>query len=685
MIVQLIENSKGDIVTVQGLKMRLPKKPASKDILFSKKKKANQKWEVQEVPEDCIRENYSRFSDYIISEFDKIENGIWFMNNGVPTYLTGEHYYYLNYIKIDVGPPEYRDRDRKLFYFWEACKKDKRCLGLTLVKPRRMGASWIGASMLLHSLTRVKNSLGGVLSKTGLDAKTFFTDKVVFAFRRLPWFLQPIQDGTTNPKMALSFSEPARRLSTHHKHIQASEALNSKIEWRNTTQNSFDSTKLKLLVFDEVGKIDKEIDLNKMYQIISQCLVVGRKVVGKAFLPSTVNDLDEGGDQFKNLFEASDVEERNENGMTKTGLYSYFVPAYDGLEGFIDQYGQSIIEKPKSKILDFEGYQIEEGSKDYLKKTREGLKSDLRRLHEHKRQYPWYIREAFYRDIKTATFNLQKIQEQLDYNSTVMHPLYTRGNFIWKNAQKDTEVIWVPQSQGKFKVTWLPEKNMQNNIDKSSGRNKPGNSWIGCSGCDPYDLDTTVDNRRSMGSFHAYNKFTMNDEIPSNQFVCEYINRPPTAREFYEDILMAVIFYGYPILVENNKYGIVRYFEDRGYVDYCMSRPDQSKFTLKNGKILRGIPSSPDVIQSHAQAIEYYIHNNVGWNEMEEMGNCYFDDLLEDWAEYDITKRTKYDATVSSGLALMASQKIISKKSKIKQKPFVRRYNNAGMFSKLLK
>jgi hypothetical protein len=161
--------------------------------------------------------------------------------------------------------------------------------------------------------------------------------------------------------------------------------------------------------------------------------------------------------------------------------------------------------------------------------------------------------------------------------------------------------------------------------------------------------------------------------------------RPPTAREFYEDVLMAVIFYGYPILVENNKYGIVRYFEDRGYVEYCMSRPDQSKYTLKNGKILRGIPSSPDVIQSHAQAIEYYIYNYVGWNDVDQIGNCFFDDLLEDWAEYDITKRTKYDATVSSGLALMAAQKIISKKEVVKQKPFIRRYNNAGMFSKLLK
>ena len=33
-------------------------------------------------------------------------------------------------------------------------------------------------------------------------------------------------------------------------------------------------------------------------------------------------------------------------------------------------------------------------------------------------------------------------------------------------------------------------------------------------------------------------------------------------------------FYGYPILIENNKYGIARYFESRGYDGYLMDRPE---------------------------------------------------------------------------------------------------------------
>lgn len=53
-------------------------------------------------------------------------------------------------------------------------------------------------------------------------------------------------------------------------------------------------------------------------------------------------------------------------------------------------------------------------------------------------------------------------------------------------------------------------------------------------------------------------------EYPSDTFVLEYASRPPLAKIFYEDVLMAAVFYGYPILIENNKYGIARHFESRG-------------------------------------------------------------------------------------------------------------------------
>ena len=145
---------------------------------------------------------------------------------------------------------------------------------------------------------------------------------------------------------------------------------------------------------------------------------------------------------------------------------------------------------------------------------------------------------------------------------------------------------------------------------------------------------------------------------------------------------MCAFFYGYPLLVENNKFGIVRYFESRGYDGYLMDRPNhlESSSAKVNVKT-KGIPSnSQDVIQSHAQSIESYIHHHVGINhESGEIGKMYFNSTMEDWIGFKIDKRTKFDLTISSGLALLGAQKSKEKKqSSFTESKFFRRYKVKG-------
>jgi hypothetical protein len=185
-----------------------------------------------------------------------------------------------------------------------------------------------------------------------------------------------------------------------------------------------------------------------------------------------------------------------------------------------------------------------------------------------------------------------------------------------------------------------------------------------------------VDSRGSKGALHLYNKFNM--DAPPNMFVVEYASRPDLASIFYEDVLMCAFYYGYPILIENNKYGIARYFESRGYDGYLMDRPAHLKSASSSSVRTKGIPSnSQDVIQSHAHAIEAYIHDHVGVNiETGEIGKMYFNRTLEDWIGYKIDKRTKFDLTISSGLALLAAQKVKKEKplADFTDKRFFRRY-----------
>ena len=58
----------------------------------------------------------------------------------------------------------------------------------------------------------------------------------------------------------------------------------------------------------------------------------------------------------------------------------------------------------------------------------------------------------------------------------------------------------------------------------------------------------------------------------------------------------------------------------------------------------------------------------------------YFDRTLEDWIGFKINDRTKFDLTISSGLALLAAQKVkqAEKKSSFDEKRFFRRYKVRG-------
>ena len=75
--------------------------------------------------------------------------------------------------------------------------------------------------------------------------------KVIPMFRSYPFFFKPIQDGTTNPRMELAFREPSKRITKKNKTSQKGDALNTIINWKNTTNNAYDGEKLHMLYLDE--------------------------------------------------------------------------------------------------------------------------------------------------------------------------------------------------------------------------------------------------------------------------------------------------------------------------------------------------------------------------------------------------------------------------------------------------
>jgi hypothetical protein len=67
----------------------------------------------------------------------------------------------------------------------------------------------------------------------------------------------------------------------------------------------------------------------------------------------------------------------------------------------------------------------------------------------------------------------------------------------------------------------------------------------------------------------------------------------------------------------------------------------------------------------------------------------YFNETLNDWAKFDINKRTKFDAAISSGLAIMACNKNLyapnQDKTKLKLNLSFAKYKNKGSQSEIIK
>jgi len=266
----------------------------------------------------------------------------------------------------------------------------------------------------------------------------------------------------------------------------------------------------------------------------------------------------------------------------------------------------------------------------------------------------------------------------------------TQGNFQWVNGVKDSQVVFSPNPKGRFKVSWVPPQQIQNNVVLKNGIKYPGNEHMGAFGCDSYDISGTVDGVGSKGALHGLTRFSMED-APANSFFLEYLSRPPTAEMFFEDVLMALVFYGMPILAENNKPRLLYYLRRRGYRGFSMNRPDKiwNKLSVAE-KEVGGIPnSSEDIKQAHAAAIEMYIQDHVGIKQDGTHGDCYFNELLNDWTKFDINKRTKHDASISSGLAIMANNRHLYRPNAEVKKPQlninVSRYTNTGNNSQIIK
>lgn len=639
---------------------------------------------------------------FCLRELDKIRNGCWVMINGKPTWLPYNYYYYLQYWTLENKKhPEYRDVSRRYAIYRWHWRNNYWCLGILRGKGRRTGATSEITSNVTCEVTTNKNRRGGVISKTGKDARKIFLYRVQFGFRHLPFFLQPTLENDKDSKTELVFNVPISKSKKNKtvSLIDEVEGINSMIDYQAPGLNTYDQERLTDLLLDEGGKMESDIPFSEFLSIISECLVEGGEKVGFAEMPSTVNKWAKGGEQFKIAWDGAtwvknknpdgsdnedDDEEDEEIGATANRFVRYYCPAYDGLPGFIGKFGESIIDAPtesQAKFLiekygqaKFNGV-YKHGAKVYLENKRKKLSGAA--LEEEIRKYSFNEIEMFMSASEGCIFNLYNInQREAELRE---NPVYKRKIVFWRDL--DQKIKWRDIRENEKDFHWqitfgLTHDFESNKFVMNGNLKKPCRLSEFAISVDGYGNNQGGRKYGSKASAWIGRKYDVRD--PDNTFkaIGNLYGRPSEKSKLHEQVMMAAEYFSCQAWFEHNSDEYDTYFKDRGkrlYLGiYPLSTipPDKKEATERH----RGFPTSPFSLTRQNDVTVAYFENychQIDWLE-----------LLDNAKKYDPYNRTAFDMVVSFEMLIVVLMEQVYTPPPPKN-PLVRVYPNYGAQTQL--
>lgn len=574
-------------------------------------KKSEQYWEIPAPPTDYVKKRAAEkaaqknnpdhfdpeLAAYQNREWFRRLNGFWFYNNGIPTYITGQHYFYLSHWSIDVGPPAFRWSGVQFFYFWASASEDPRCGGIVRYMPRRTGKTYELGCIAFEVATRSRNALVGIQSKSEKDAENVYWKHIIQPSLKLKDFFVPIYDRATGraPRKKLRFFASNSRSGVDFDAEESARALNTELDYRSPYEKAYDGTKTRIIIEDEFGKLDTEYDLLERHKTIYYCVKDGGKFVGKMLYATTVEEMANGKTiaQSRELFDMSDPTDRLSNGETKSSLYRFWLPAYETLD--YDKFGMPLIEQNKETLRARTDYYLTKGD-------HHGYASE-------KRKQPWCVEDIFRVSAKSPVWDITRISEQIDALSwRNKDELYHTGSLVWENGVRDTKVKFVANKNGRFGFVEL--MNGEQNL------RFPQNRSIFVGGVDPFEQAVAV-HQPSKAAAYIRKKFDPVNPDRSDMPWVQYYGRP-SPNEFFEDMVKLAVYMGCQLLIENNKSQCGEYIRSRGYSPFLM---------WTTGKI-------PGI---HANDRSKEVGSEMVGDDV--IKNCHkylFQELLEDMATFDM-------------------------------------------------
>lgn len=665
----------GEIIRIYHTDIQLPDVPDTSEIENWGVDKEEQYWRRKSLPKifsAITRDDDGNVilskdqEDFCTKELERIRSGFWFYLNGAPTFITGRHYYYLQYWTLENRKhPEYRDTSRRYYLYLEHWYNVYWCRGVLRGKGRRSGASSESSANEVGHVTTTKNARGGHVSKTSADARKMFIYRMQFGFRHLPFFLQPTLANDKDSKSELVFNVPLAKTKKTKKAqlIDEVEGLNSILDYQPTATNSYDSERLTWAFIDEGGKWASDVPFDQFVSILLETLTEGSDRVGFAEFPSTINEMSKkGGAAFKRVWDDADwkkidkdeeddddEELDKEQEPTANTLVRYYCASYDGLAGFIGKYGESIIEAPteeQAKYLiakygekKFNG-QLKYGAKSFLERRRSKLKGAA--LEEEIRKYSFNEVEMFMAANNECVFNMQNIskrEEELKEKG-----IYKRSILFFRDF--DQKVKWRDVSENEksfhWKITWGLHTDFESNKFTTDGRTrKPGRTYDGAITVDSYSNSQGGRKYGSKASAWIGRKYDINDPQNTGKAIGHLYGRPAVKDILHDQVMLAAEYMGYLAWYEHTADDYEGYFRERGKSGYLGKYPLSLIDPTKREKAERhkGTPITPF-------SLTRQLDNGIAYFEY-HCDKIDFEEILTTAKVFDPYDRTEYDCIVS--------------------------------------
>lgn len=622
---------------------------------------------------------------YAAIEVERCKKGYYLYINGVPTYITGKNYFYLQWWKLeDDIYPDYRDADRRYFLFLNHWENVLWCIGVGRGKKRREGASSQATSNLIYECIFFTNSNCGLVSKTQVDSRDTFTDMAAFGYHQLPVFLKPRQLNRADSVTELVFAVKNVKGETSGK------GMRSKINYRAPVENAYDRGRMTRILGDEGGKWPLDVKFSKFISKVSKTMVKGAKRVGFAECPSTVNELTKGGGaEFKKFWDDAN---QFKSGFKKTPnrFVTYFTPAYDNYEGFIDQFGMSVIDAPTEEQFQYlvekwvvidpnTGETVSEvseddirlGAKAYVYSRRVGLTGEL--LEEEIRQNPCTVQEMFEAantDCAFNSFNINQRKKEIED-----YPIYKR-KIIFYRDEETQKVKWRDITDNEKNFHWQLTWGLHNDFDSNKFRigitgKCPDNTEDGAIAVDSYSNSQGGRKYGSKACALMGRRADILDPENTGKAIGMLYGRPSDKDKLHLQVLLAAEYMGYLVWYEHTADDYHGFFKDRGRLGYLGQYPKSMIDPVKREKAERhkGTPITPFSLTKQLDNGISYFENHcdrIDWVE-----------ILDNALLFDPADRTKFDILVTF-LILISVLMERPVKPPPRKTPLIRRYDGKG-------